>query len=248
MDRLLELTYQAEARHFWFRGFRRFVNPWIARAAGGRRDLRLLDCGCGTGANLALLEPYGRAFGFDLTFRGLEFARQHGRERVARASIGAIPFADASFDVLTSFDVLYGLPDDVEHAGVREMRRVLRPGGRLVVTSAALDVLRGGHSTFSNEVRRYTTRSMTALLEGAGLAVERVTYTHAAIFPLLFAVRTAQRVIGGGEASSTESELGLPAAPVNAALSALLALESKALQAVNMPIGSSVLCLARRRD
>ena len=89
---------------------------------------------------------------------------------------------------------------------------------------------------------------MTALLEGAGLAVERVTYTHAAIFPLLFAVRTAQRVIGGGEASSTESELGLPAAPVNAALSALLALESKALQAVNMPIGSSVLCLARRRD
>ena len=182
MDRLLELTYQAEARHFWFRGFRRFVSPWIARAAGGRRDLQLLDCGCGTGANLALLEPFGRAYGFDLTFRGLEFARQHGRTRVARASIGAIPFPDAAFDVVTSFDVLYGLPDDVERAAAREMRRVLKPGGRLVITSAALDSLRGGHSTFSNEVRRYTKASMTALLEGAGLDVERITYTHAAIF------------------------------------------------------------------
>ena len=78
MDRLLELTYRAERTHFWFRGFRRFVTPWLSQAAGGRTDLRLLDCGCGTGANLALLARHGVAFGFDLTARGLEFARAHG--------------------------------------------------------------------------------------------------------------------------------------------------------------------------
>ena len=164
MDRLLELTYRAERTHFWFRGFRRFVAPWLARAAGGRTDLRLLDCGCGTGANLAMLARHGRAFGFDLTARGLQFAKRHGLDSVARASIGAIPFPDASFDIVTSFDVLYGLPDEIERAAGREMARVLKPGGTLLVTSAAFDLLRGGHGTFTNEVRRYTTASLAGVL------------------------------------------------------------------------------------
>ena len=178
MDRLLELTYRAERTHFWFRGFRRFVTPWLSDAAGGRRDLRLLDCGCGTGANLALLARHGRAFGFDLTARGLDFAKSNGVERVARASIGAIPFPDASFDIVTSFDVLYGLPDEVERAAGREMARVLKPGGTVLVTSAAFDMLRGGHGTFSNEVRRYTTSSLSAFFTRAGLEVSRVSRTR----------------------------------------------------------------------
>ena len=76
MDDLLELTGRVEATHFWFRGFRRFVAPVLEELAGGRRDLRLIDCGCGTGNNLALLKPYGRAFGFDLTPGGLR-SRAH---------------------------------------------------------------------------------------------------------------------------------------------------------------------------
>ena len=88
---------------------------------------------------------------------------------------------------------------------------------------------------------------MTALVEGAGLEVERISYTHAAIFPLLLAVRTGQRLSGGGEAPATESELSVPSAPVNGVLSAMLAVEATALRVMNMPIGSSVLCLARKR-
>ncbi|MCC6990889.1 MAG: class I SAM-dependent methyltransferase, partial [Acidobacteria bacterium] len=176
MDRLLELTYAAERSHFWFRGFRRFVSPWLAAGARGRRDLRLLDCGCGTGANLELLARHGQAFGFDLTFRGLEFARKHGKTRIARASIGAIPFPDAAFDVVTSFDVLYGLPDEVETAAARELARVVKPGGAVLITVAAFASLRGGHGALGQEVRRYTIASLTTLLEGAGLQVERASY------------------------------------------------------------------------
>lgn len=246
MDRLLELTYDAERTHFWFRGFRRFVAPWVAAAAGGRSDLRLLDCGCGTGANLAMLGRHGRAFGFDLTARGLEFAHRQGFTRVVRASIGEIPCPDASFDVVTSFDVFYGLPDAVEAAAAREIARVLKPGGAAVITSAAFEFLRGGHGTFTNEQRRYTRASLGRLFESAGLVVERTSYTHATLFPILLAVRSWQRWRGGGEAQASEGDMSVPAAPVNLGLSALLAVESWILRVADLPVGSSAICLVRK--
>src|SRR5258705_4147478 len=142
MDNLLDLTSRVEATHFWFRGFRRFVAPAIAEIAGTRRDLYLLDCGCGTGRNLAmLLRPYGRAFGFDRTPGGLVHARAEGFP-LARADMSAIPFQSGRFDLVTSFDVMQYVHD--EDAAMKEMARVLRPGGGLVVTAAALDALRGG--------------------------------------------------------------------------------------------------------
>lgn len=247
LDRLLELTYRAERTHFWFRGFRRFVAPWLARAAGGRTNLRLLDCGCGTGNNLHLLERHGTAFGFDITAIGPRFARAHGITRVARGSIGDIPCPDASFDVVTSFDVLYGLPDDIERAAAREMARVVRPGGHVLITVAALESLRGGHGSLAKELRRYDTASLRALLEGAGLEIVRISYTFAFLFPLLYSVRAFQRWQGGGQAAASDTEISVPSAPVNAALSALVIAESWLLRVMNMPVGSSIICLARKR-
>src|SRR6185295_16258953 len=106
VDDLLDLTSRVEATHFWFRGFRTFVAPAIAEIAGTRRDLQLLDCGCGTGHNLAtLLRPYGRAYGFDLTPTGLLLARKAGFP-LARADMSAIPFLSSRFDIVSSFDVM----------------------------------------------------------------------------------------------------------------------------------------------
>src|SRR5512140_3695034 len=101
MDHLLRATARAEARHFWFRGFRAFVTPLLRQAAAGRSDTgatRLLDCGCGTGANLALLNRFGRAYGFDLSAVGLRIGRQSGRRLLARASVAAAPFRSSAFD------------------------------------------------------------------------------------------------------------------------------------------------------
>lgn len=247
LDRLLELTYRAERTHFWFRGFRSFVGPWLASAAGGRADLRLLDCGCGTGANLALLGRHGTAFGFDITATGPRFARQHGLTRVATASIADIPCANDAFDVVTAFDVFYALPDEVAVAAASEMARVVKRGGHVLVTTAALESLRGGHGSLAKEVRRYEAAQLAALLEGAGLEVVRISYTFALLFPLLYAVRALQRWQGGGQAAASDAEISVPSAPVNAALTALLAVESWLLRVVDMPFGSSLLCLARKR-
>jgi ubiquinone/menaquinone biosynthesis C-methylase UbiE len=246
MDRLLELTARAEHAHFWFRGFREFVRPEVARAAAGRAGLRLLDCGCGTGANVAWLSEYGTASGFDLTPNGLDLGRRLGRRRLARASIGAIPVADASVDVATSFDVFQCLPEPVERSAIGEMHRVLKPGGHLILNVAALDVLRGAHAALSQEVRRYTPTRLRALVEGAGFAIERLTFVHASLFPVMLPVRVMQRWTTRGVAPPGEFEITVPPTPVNAALTALVRLEAAALRLVDMPIGSSLLCHARK--
>jgi len=246
MDHLLRATAAAEQRHFWFRGFRYFVTPLLERAAGGRPSLRLLDCGCGTGNNLELLSQFGHAFGFDLTASGLAFGKAAGRTRLARASIGAIPFFDASFDIVTSFDVLYSLPDPVEQAAIREMHRITKPGGWLIINVAAMEMLRGDHSVLSHEVRRYSRESLARLVTGAGFTLERITYTNAVLFPPMALARALQRSRGLSDEQHADEEISVPSAPVNAAMTALLKAESLWLRVGNNPFGSSLLCLARK--
>jgi ubiquinone/menaquinone biosynthesis C-methylase UbiE len=242
MDRLLEATARAERDHFWFRGFRQFMEPLIAGVANGRR-IEILDCGCGTGHNLHLLRRYGRAYGIDLTWAGLQYARSRGDKKVARATVGALPMPAARFDLVTSFDVLYGLPDDVEQAAIAEMIRVLKPGGTAIVNVAALPWLRGNHSVLGGELRRYRRQELREKLEAAGFRVTRSSYTNFSIFPLVAAVRARQRLSGHVE---SDAEISVPAAPLNAMLTAVLGLEAIALRMVNMPIGSSVMAVAKK--
>jgi len=249
VDQLLRATAQAEARHFWFRGFRFFVTPLLQRATAGVANGRLLDCGCGTGANLELLSRFGRAYGFDLTRSGLEAGRARGRTRLARASVAAVPFSDNTFDLVTSFDVLYALESDIEGKAVAEMYRVLKPGGHLIVNVAAMESLRGNHSVLSHEARRYSRASLTSLLTSAGFSIARITYTNASLFLPMLALRTLQRARGlsAHDASpGAEQDIAVPPAALNTLLTALLRLESEWLAVANNPFGSSLLCLARK--
>ncbi len=245
MDRLLDATARAEREHFWFRGFRRFVAPLLARAAADRTDLRILDCGCGTGNNLRMLRRFGSAIGIDLNFSGLAYARRQGERLIARASALTLPFSAESFDLVSSFDVIYAFDDQQAAQALAEMHRVLRPGGHLVLNVAALPMLRGNHSVLGGEVQRYTRSSLRRHLEQAGFEVIRLTYTNAAILPIVAGVRFAQRLRQGGHAVS-DVEMSVPRAPINLTLAALLAVEAAALRVVNMPLGSSLLTLARR--
>ena len=247
MDALLERTFRAEQRHFWFRGFRRFVTPLIERATSGRSRPRLLDAGCGTGANLTLFERFGVTFGLELFWTGLTFARERGLSRLAQGSVTHLPYADGSFDVVLSFDVLYCLEDEAERAAIAEMVRVLRPGGSVIVNVAALDMLRGDHSALGGEIRRYTKRELREKLERAGFRIQRITYTNAFLFPVTAAVRALQRLRGLKPRGENAGDLAVPVRPVNALFTAALAFEAKLVAAgLDMPVGSSVLCLAQK--
>jgi SAM-dependent methyltransferase len=246
MDRLLEATYRVEQQHFWWKGLRSFVRPLVADATAGRQAARILDCGCGTGANLIMLGEFGQASGFDASFRGLELAHEYGQRRVAQASITRMPFGDAAFDLVTAFDVLYSLSEEEETAALSEIHRVLKPGGTLIVNVAALRILRGNHSVFGAEVRRSTRRRLRRLISNAGLRVTRLTYSNAFLFPLMLAVRSGQRLIGLATPEEAGTDVVLPPAPLNGLLTMLLQVEARALRIVDMPIGSSLLCVARK--
>jgi SAM-dependent methyltransferase len=244
MDAMLAATAAAEDRHFWFRGLRRSARQLLDAALGRRRLARIVDCGSGTGRNLDWLRDYGPAVGFELSATGLAVARAH-RRPVAQASVTHLPVADASVDLATSFDVLYCLPDADERAALLDMHRIVRPGGLVLLNVAALDVLRGSHSALTMEVRRYTRARLRERMDTAGFRVERLTFTNCVTFPLTLAVRWSERMRGRAETAST-SDLRVPAAPVNAALDVALRLEALALRITDLPVGSSLLCLARR--
>jgi SAM-dependent methyltransferase len=225
---LLRATYEAEQRHFWFVGLRRFLRLFAQRAAAGRSDVRLLDCGCGTGANLSVLAEFGTAFGFDISASGPSFARRYGQTRLAQASITQIPFPDDAFDIATSLDVICTLEEDDERRALAEMFRVLRPGGTLIVNVAALELLRG------------------RVLQQAGFIVDRVTYTNCSLFLLVLGIRLAQRLFSRSIPDAPGIEMRVPPAVVNVPLTWLLLAESSLLRVMDMPIGSSLLAVAKK--
>jgi SAM-dependent methyltransferase len=195
-----------------------------------------------------MLAPYGAAYGFDLSAVGLQIGRERGRKGLVRASAAAAPFASGVFDLVTSFDVLYSLDELSERAAVAEMFRVTRPGGYVIVNVAAMPVLRGDHSILSHERRRYTRASLRALLASAGFQVVRITYTNAVLFAPMLAVRLFHRVRGFARETDATTEITVPPLAVNAALSALLFMESLWLRVGGSPVGSSLLCLARKPE
>lgn len=241
---MLAATAAAEDRHFWFKGLRRNAQLML-REAGVQPGLSLiLDCGAGTGRNLDWLSRYGPAFGVDLTPLALQVGRSKGR-LLARGSVTDLPFPTNAADLATSFDVLYCMDDDGEARTLSEMRRVLKPGGVALINSAALNFLRGSHSTLSSERRRYTPGRMRAALLAAGFEVERVSFTNCVLFPPVFAVRGLQRLTGKADEPS-DSDLNVPVAPVNTFFDICLQLENRLFSKVNMPIGTSVMALARK--
>jgi SAM-dependent methyltransferase len=242
----LELTSRAEATHFWFRGFRAFITPVIRDLSKGRRDLRIIDCGCGTGHNIRLvLESYGHVVGFDLDEGGVAISRALGAH-VVRADAVHVPFASGSFDIATSFDVMQCLEPDA--AVVREMARLVRPGGAVVVTMAALEMLRGDHSESWQEVRRYTPGTARALFVQAGLRVERVSFLFGSLFPLMLTVRGVQRLLRPFRAHRPDTDIAVPSPPINELLTALVTAEARIAGRFSLPVGSSLLVVGKKPE
>ena len=233
--------FDAEETQWWYAGMRAISMALLAPVLTARPESAwILDAGCGTGNNLLHLSRLGRAVGVDLSDDALRFCRIRG-VAAAKAGLLALPFADAAFDCVTSFDVLYHRWVEDDRAAVAELARVLRPGGVLLLRVPALRALWGAHDEAVHSRHRYTRGEVRSLLEGAGLEVVRASYGNTLLFPLVAARRTLDRVTG-----RHGSDVSFLPAPLEWAFRTLLEVEARLMRRVSFPVGASVFALARR--
>ena len=241
-----ERMYAAEDRQWWYAGMRAISLGLLDAAltpgdGPARPDRRFLDAGCGTGLNLEHLALRGRALGVDLSEEAVRFCLSRG-VTVVRGSVLTLPFAGGSFDGLISFDVLYHAWVTDDRAATRELARVLRPGGLLLVRVPALKVLWGAHDEAVLSRHRYTKGGLRGLLEGAGLEVVRLSYCNSILFPLLLVRRTLDRL-----ASRHGSDVAFLPAPLEWAFRHALLLEGALIRrGLSLPVGASLVALARK--
>ncbi len=242
MDRDYELqTHQAEDRHWWYRG-RRTVIERVMDDLDLPPDARILDAGCGSGRNMIELARRGPVTGIELSQTSVDLARARNSGEVVSGSVLEMPFADASFDLAVSLDVIEHLEDD--EAALRELRRTVVPGGALLVTVPAYQWLWSGHDEVNHHHRRYTRRSLRAVAERAGWTQTRTTYFNSVLLPVAILLRVMERF----NTKTTESSLDLwiPPEPLNWVLERPLALEAAMIgHGGRIPAGLSLLAVFR---
>src|SRR5229473_6600934 len=238
------IMYEVEGKHWWFAGRRRIIAGFVERVCRdlGKPQPRILDIGCGTGANLQMLADFGVAEGVDVSNEALEFCRARGLATVRQGAAETLPYEDASFDLVTGLDVVEHLDDDI--AGLKEMRRVLRPRGRALLFVPAFMFLWGVQDDVSNHRRRYTLPELKRKLGEAGFSVERATYANLTFFAPILIGRLLMRLIGWRPASENNITIGA----LNGLLGRIFSAESWWLRRLNFPFGVSIVCVAKRTD
>lgn len=243
---------RVEETHWWFAGRRQIIRSFLERLChdlngkssgrGGQQPLNILDVGCGTGANLEMLSEFGETEGVDVSSEALSFCRERGLERVKQGEAEALPYEDSSFDLVTGLDVVEHLDDDL--AGLKEMRRVLLPGGHALVFVPAFMFLWGVQDDISHHRRRYTLAQLNRVVSEAGFKTERASYVNISFFVPILLGRLLMRALR----IRPESENNITIGFLNGVLGKLFGAESLALRYLNFPFGVSIICVARRID
>lgn len=237
-----EVMFQVEDHHWWYLGMEQITCGLLDQTVGRGRDLRVLDAGCGTGAVMRYLAPYGRVTGFDYAAEALRFSRQRGHTRLTQASVMQLPFADREFDLIVSFDVLSEAGVD-DAAALREFARVLKPGGHLLIRLPAFRWMRGQHDVAVNVSHRYTRPEIKQQLTCANLAPVKTSYANTFLFPIALAKRWSERLTARPQ---TGSDLTLDPGPLNGVLRGILSAEAPLVRSIGLPFGLTVVALARK--
>jgi SAM-dependent methyltransferase len=230
-----------EGQHWWFAARRRILRSAIERFRPQAERLRLLEAGCGTGGNLALLSEFGAVDAFELDDEARRVAAGKGGVDVRKGMLpDDVPFARGGYDIVAAFDVIEHVKEDV--ASLRSLGERLAPGGRLVMTVPALPWLWSGHDQTHHHYRRYLRRDVEDALRAAGLRPVTVTYYNTALFPLIALTRFFKKLLGRDAAPDDR----MPGPAVNALLEAVFSAERHLIGRVRLPIGVSLLAVAER--
>jgi SAM-dependent methyltransferase len=233
------LMAAVEDTHWWYCALHVLIGDAIrSRSARGRT---ILDAGCGTGAVLAQLDHAGTSIGIDLSPDALQFCQQRGLYALVRGDVNALPFPADTFDIVISSSVLYHQWVIDVGAAVRELRRVLKPQGVLILNLPAYRFLHSAHDDAVLTARRFTKKEVRHLLSANGFTVRRLTYWTSLLLPAAIIGRTL-----GGSSSGRDFEAHAGDTLRNRVLSLVMAVELAVLRRVSMPFGVAIFAVAER--
>jgi ubiquinone/menaquinone biosynthesis C-methylase UbiE len=244
-----EAMYRVEKDHWWYLGLRDLLFGWTRRLSRqwNRNDLTILDAGCGTGINFIEHEKMGcTMWGVDASWDAIAFMRKRGARNIQQALIQSLPYPDGYFDVIYSMDVIVMLRErEVKQAFV-EMKRCLKPEGRLLLNFATLQFLYSSHDVASQVVARHSKSTIERLLRESGFVLEKSTYRLFLLFPLLAAAKLTQKIgLKGKRAEQVKGDLEKTNALMNVLMSPVMRFENLLLRILNLPIGTSLFMVAR---
>lgn len=230
-DRMAEL----DSRHWWYRARRDILSDLITRRFAPCANARILEIGCGTGHNLPMLGKFGRVDAVEIDATARAIASKRLGHAVLDSPLPELPgIADKSYDLIALLDVLEHVERDCE--ALTRIAGKLRPDGRILMTVPAHPWMWSAHDRVNHHVRRYTRKSLAAVVEAAGLKLDMLSYFNSLLFPLAALARIAGRLTGK-EDSSDE----LPPAPVNFLFETIFRLERHAIGRVPFPPGLSLI-------
>ncbi len=236
--------YEIEESHWWFKGKRKIVFSQLKPYMKGRKNLKILDIGCGTGVMMKNFQKYGDVTGIDMEMTALDFCRQRGLKNIFQGDISDFPFKKDSFDIIGIFDVLYhkGVKNDLKV--LKGIFRILKPGGILVLTDSADMKLWSKHDIATHARERYTTPKLSTRLKSAGFKINKISYFNTILYPLVFAVRKLDNL------SSRKGEVSTNLKKTNSFLNFILyqifVFENNLMKMFDLPFGVSIFAIAKK--
>jgi len=229
-----------EDAHWWFVARRRILTDVIAQRVAPAKGCRILEAGCGTGGNLAMLRAFGDLSAFELDDGARRLATEKSGVEVRDGRLpDRIPFDSESFDLVATLDVLEHVDDDV--GSLAALGEMLRRGGRVLLTVPAYSFLWSRHDDLHHHRRRYNRRRLVEVIRAAGLEPVYVSYFNTLLFPLVAGVRLLGRLRGGGG-----NDDALPSASLNRLLASVFGFERHVVPRQTLPFGVSLLAIAGR--
>ena len=233
-----EAMAEHDERHWWYRARRRVVAELIRRKVPLPKDAKLLEIGCGTGHNLPMLGEFGQVEALEVD----PIARGMAEKRLGRTVLSSpLPalegVPDDTYDMVAALDVVEHIPDD--KAALEGISRVLKPGGKLLMTVPAHQWMWSAHDVVNHHQRRYSKRDFKRLVNESPLKLESIGYLNSLLFPLAMAQRLASKLTGNEDAN-----LAPPAEPINQVLERVFALERRVIGRIPLPPGLSLFAVA----
>jgi SAM-dependent methyltransferase len=232
---------ELDDRHWWYRARREIIADLIRRDGNLPPGAQILEIGCGTGHNLAMLAGFGHVEGLELDDEARELSEKRLGRKVLSSplpELAGVP--DRHYDLIGAFDVIEHIDDD--RAALASVATKLKPGGRFIMTVPAHQWMWTAHDVVNHHKRRYSKSGVRRLIEESPLALVKLGYFNSMLFPLAVAERAFSKLRGREDADVT-----LPPAPLNAALEAVFASERYLVGRLPLPIGLSLFAVAEAR-